>query len=406
MSKPFSRRHWGLSKIFVVIQMTWLMLLTSPIYANDGTVIQQSWQEKFIPAWLQGDLLGLSKWQWIGLFLAIFLGLILKTLTEAIVSTFKKALGQQEETLRYHTIVAVEKPIGLVVATLFWYICIHLLRFEGTALKFLLYSVQILLSLNVIWVSYRLSSVLTVMLHRLALRTESELDDQLVPMLAKSIRVFIVIVGILVALQNLGYDVTSLIAGLGIGGLAFALAAKDTIANFFGSIMILIDRPFKIGDWIKTKSAEGSVEEIGFRSTRIRTFYNSLVSIPNSVLVNENIDNMGMRVYRRVRTTLGITYDTPPEKIEAFCEGIKHIIRCNEYTRKDYFHVVFEGYGDFSLNVLVYFFLQVEDWSKELVERQNIYLEIYRLAQSLGVTFAFPTQTLHIESFPEKSNTL
>ena len=111
---------------------------------------------------------------------------------------------------------------------------------------------------------------------------------------------------------------------------------------------------------------------------------------------------MGRREYRRIKAVLGLTYDTPPEKMEAFLEGIKNIIKANPYTRKDYYHVVFDSYGDFSLNVLVYCFLKVPDWSAELVERQNIYLEILRLAKDVGVEFAFPTQTLHVETFPEK----
>ena len=111
---------------------------------------------------------------------------------------------------------------------------------------------------------------------------------------------------------------------------------------------------------------------------------------------------MGKRKYRRIYTTLGLTYDTPPEKMEAFLEGIKNIIKANPNTRKDYFHVVFSGYGASSLDVMVYLFLEVPDWSNELVERQNIFLEILRLAKNIGVDFAYPTQSLHIETFPEK----
>jgi MscS family membrane protein len=158
-----------------------------------------------------------------------------------------------------------------------------------------------------------------------------------------------------------------------------------------------------VGDWIVVGKAEGTVEEIGFRSTKIRTFYNSLISVPNADLATKEVDNMGRREYRRVREVLGITYDTPPEKIEAFLEGIKNIIKSNEYTRKDYYHVVFSGYGGSSLNILLYFFLRVPDWSTELVEKQNVFIEILRLAKELNIDFAFPTQTLHIESSPEHS---
>src|SRR5690606_2130508 len=141
--------------------------------------------------------------------------------------------------------------------------------------------------------------------------------------------IFVVVVGALVGAQNLGIEVFSVLAGLGIGGLAVALAARDSLANFFGSIMIMVDRPFRVGHWIISKGEEGIVEDIGFRSTKIRTFYNSVVSIPNSELAIAPVDNMGLRRFRRVRTTIGVTYDTPPEKIEAFLEGIKNIIKAN-----------------------------------------------------------------------------
>jgi MscS family membrane protein len=127
--------------------------------------------------------------------------------------------------------------------------------------------------------------------------------------------------------------------------------------------------------------------------------------VPNSLVATAGVDNMGLREYRRVYTTLGITYDTPPETIEAFLEGIKNIIKANPHTRKDYFHAVFNDFGNSALEIMLYFFLSVPDWSNELVERQNVLLEIVRLAEELGVEFAFPTQTLHVETFPEKTPT-
>ena len=145
---------------------------------------------------------------------------------------------------------------------------------------------------------------------------------------------------------------------------------------------------------------EGTVQSIGLRSTRIRTFYDSVLTIPNSTAVSSIVDNMGMRSWRRVKTRVGIRYDTPPERIEAFLEGIKRIIQTNPTTRKDLFHVVLNDFGPDHLAILLYFFFKVPDWSAELVERQRIFLEIIRLAHALGVQFAFPTQTLEIEAFP------
>ena len=163
---------------------------------------------------------------------------------------------------------------------------------------------------------------------------------------------------------------------------------------------MLVDRPFQIGDWVKIGNAEGTVEEIGFRSTRIRTFYNSRITVPNSNLVNASVDNLGARQYRRISCKIGVQYDTSPEKIDAFCEGIREIVRRHPYTRKDYYNVYFNEFADSSLNILLYVFHECPDWTTELRERHRLFVDIVRLAHRLGVEFAFPTQTLHVATVP------
>jgi MscS family membrane protein len=209
--------------------------------------------------------------------------------------------------------------------------------------------------------------------------------------------VFIIVIGVIFSADNLNVDVTSLLAGLGLGGLAFALAAKDLLGNFFGSITVLLDRPFHIGDWVIIGDVEGSVEQVGFRSTRIRTFYNSLITLPNALLTTSKIDNMGARRYRRMRTMLSLTYSTPPEKIDAFCEGVRALVQLHPYMRKDYYHVYFNEYNSASLDILVYVFWQTPDWNTELRERHRFLLDILRLAKQLNVEFAYPTQTLYLK---------
>ena len=246
--------------------------------------------------------------------------------------------------------------------------------------------------------AYRAVDVFSAMLQKRAEKTESKLDDVLVPLVRKSLKVVVVVLGVIFVLQNLNVDVGSLLAGASLGGLAFTLAAKDTVANFFGAVNILTDQPFGVGDWVVIDGKhEGIVEEVGIRSTRIRTFYNSLLTIPNAAVANVAVDNYGARRYRRTYVKIGVRYDTTPEQMEAFCEGIRAILRANPHTRKDYYEVHFAGFGDFALEVMVYFFFEVPTWSDELRERHNIFLDIMRLAERLGVDFAFPTQTLHLE---------
>ena len=352
-----------------------------------------------LPPVAKTEWIGLYVWQVIGLFVWILLALIIRNLfkrilTQYLTSWAKKTKIEWDDLL----LESIQKPLGLVVLISFLLLSYTNLQFGVSINLYLSKILGISLSISIFWVIYSLIDVFAEYLTHVTGRTENSLDDQLVPLLRKTLRVFIVVLGLIVILQNNGYNVASLIAGLGIGGLAVALAAKDTLANFFGSITIFVDRPFRMGDWIKTSAAEGTVEEVGFRSTRIRTFYNSVVSVPNSSLANSEIDNLGMREFRRLKTILNLTYDTSPEQMEAFVEGIKAIVKANLNFRQDYYEIHFHAFGAHSLDVLVYVFFSVPDWSTELQQRHNFLLEILRLAKALKVEFAFPTQTLHIDS--------
>ena len=140
---------------------------------------------------------------------------------------------------------------------------------------------------------------------------------------------------------------------------------------------------------------------MGFRSTRIRTFHNSVITLPNSKLTTASVDNMGRRKYRRFSAKLGVQYDTTPDQIEAFCEGIRELLRQHPYTRKDYFQVYLNEFSDSSLNIFLYCFFDCSDWSIELRERHRLIVDILRLAKELHVEFAFPTRTLHMLSHTE-----
>ena len=342
----------------------------------------------------QGFLL--EYWQWIGLFLIIVVGSIadkvLAWILKVNVSRWQKTHPSFEGLDS-----TVLRPLGLMAMALMWWSGLNMLGLPDTALVILLVAVKLLVSLSGIWSAFRIVDIFDAFWTNKALKTTNKFDDLLVPMLSKSLKVFVVVIGIVFAADNLNIDVTSLLAGLGLGGLAFALAAKDLLGNFFGSVTVLLDRPFSIGDWVVIGDIEGTVEQVGFRSTRVRTFYNSLVTMPNSILTTTKIDNMGARSYRRMKHVLSVTYDTSPEKIEAFCEGIRKIIQLHPYMRKDFYQVYFNEYGAASLNILVYVFWATPDWSMELRERHRFLLDILRLAKQLDVEFAFPTQTLYLK---------
>ena len=191
-------------------------------------------------------------------------------------------------------------------------------------------------------------------------------------------------------------------AGLGVGGLAVALAARDSLANLLGSMLIMIEKPFRVGHYVRVSGGEGTVEDVGFRSTRIRTPDNSLISIPNNSVVNATVENLSLRMMRRQRFLIQVTYDTPREKLEELVSGIKQLIADHPTTNKTNFNVRFNDFGESSLNILVYFHIETTDYSAELAAREEILLQIMDLAKQLGIDFAFPTRTLVIEAPPEE----
>lgn len=352
-----------------------------------------------LPDWMRNDLFGVEVWQFLALSTIFILGLIVRKVIQFLVkrrvSSLVARLGKQGVANLVDTFASPGATLAMAVMLRVLY---PQLRLPYGATMALNLSVRIMVVASVVWAAYRFVDVIAEVMTEKAAKTESKLDDQLVPLVRKALKIVTVIAGALAILQNLNVNVASLLAGLGIGGVAVALAAKDTVANFFGSIMIFVDKPFQIGDWVVIAGVEGVVEEVGFRSTRVRTFYNSLVTIPNAKFTEASIDNYGRRRYRRVFATLNLTYDTTPEQMQAFVEGVRAIIRANPHTRKDYYEIHMSGFGAHSLSVMLYYFFEVPSWSDELRERHNVYLEILRLAKELGVEFALPTRTLHIES--------
>ena len=254
----------------------------------------------------------------------------------------------------------------------------------------------VLSSVFVIWLGHRLVEMISYFFQQKSLETENKFDDILIPLLTKTTFVLLYILGTIFVVHSFAIDITGIIAGLGIGGLAFAFAAKDTLANFFGSIMLVLDRPFDIGDFIKSGNIEGIVEEVGFRSTKIRAFDDSVTTISNGILANQAIDNFGKRRYRRLNTTLGLEYDTPPERVEAFCEGIRQIILSHKWTRKDNFNVYFVNFGASSLDIQLMVFWETPAYDREQAEKHRLMIDILRLAKEMKISFAFPTQTLHL----------
>lgn len=351
-----------------------------------------------MPTYLRRSrLLNLEYWQWIGLAILILLGVTLDQAVRFALRLFTNhLLARRDASARSETIALTVRPLGLLMAGLLWLVILPVLNLPGPALLVLLTAVRLFSVLAGTWASWCATNLICEILERKAAHTATKFDDVLIPLLRKTVKILIVAFGLVYGASALSIPIMPMLTSLGIGGLAFAFAAKDTIENFFGSVAVLLDRPFEVGDWVVIGDVEGTVEEVGFRSTRIRTFYNSQITVANATLVRATVDNYGRRRYRRVKTHVGIQYDTPPDKIIAFTEGIRELVRSHPYTRKDYFQVWFNQFGPSSLDILLYVFHETDDWTTELRERERLFLDIVRLADQLGVQFAFPTQTVHL----------
>jgi len=357
------------------------------------------WLRSRLPDSVQGSGFLLETWQWLGLFLLVLIGIALERvvallLRRAVVGPLARRFAVTDR----QALEVALRPAGLLAAGLLWWSGIFWFDLPSAALGVLLVAARLAVALASVWVAYRLADLCAEVLGARAAATESKFDALLAPLVRKSLKVLVVAFGLVFVADNLDLDISSLLAGLGIGGLAVALAAQDIVKNLFGSLMVILDRPFAVGDWVVIDDIEGTVAEVGFRSTRVRTFYNSLVTVPNARLISAAVDNYGARRYRRWSTVLGVTYDTSPDRLEAFCEGIRLLIRQHPDTRKDAFEVHVNTFSASSIDIMLYMFFDTADWSQELAARHRLAIAILRLAKSLGVAFAFPTQTVHLAS--------
>ena len=353
------------------------------------------------PAWFEDSYLGIEVEQFLGLAILIAIAVLTYAIISQALKLYVRARFHDDD----HEFWEEERgrlgrALWALAVAITFLLGFPILNFP-VAVENIIDQIASLLGAGaLVLLGFRGVDIFTDVLKRRAELTESRLDDQLVPLTNSALKIATLVIGMLFILGNLGINITSLVAGLGLGGLAVALAAQDTFRNLLGGVTIFADRPFQVGDWVVVGNIEGTVEYVGFRSARVRTFYNSVVTVPNARMVDTYVDNMGLRQWRRYKATLSVAYHTTPDQMQAFTEGIRALIRANPSMRKDYYIVEFLDFGATSLEILVYCFITAPDWNAELRTRHVVNLDILRLAEELGVEFAFPTQTLHVASLP------
>lgn len=366
----------------------------------DKRFIAGEWDE-----WMNGTLFVMPNWKWLGLAIAIAAGFLLISLLTKLFHTVKNAAWAKNRAtgFLFHFLETdLQKPLAWMITCAFWWVSLDSLSLLPGLHKYLGILVQLIFSINLIVLAFRAAEAVGRLIFKVTSKAAgTTLDNQLAPMATKVLKVLVVILGVLLTVENFGVKVMPFIAGLGLGGLALALAAQDTAANVFGSITIVADRPFRIGDLIKIGETEGVVEEIGFRSTRIRTAAKTLVTIPNSVVAKERVENLQFRLQRRVRHVIGLTYDAKEEQIKSYIRELEAFIKNHPKIDQTNYAIKFSALGDFSLNVLVQFFLFTEDWNEEMAIQEDFLFHAMRAAEKIGVGFAFPTRTQHLQ-FPKE----
>ncbi|MFH1731499.1 MAG: mechanosensitive ion channel family protein [Planctomycetota bacterium] len=355
---------------------------------------------EYAPSWAREEVLGVALWQFAAAFVLLLAGFVLKKISDHVFNTVVVRIVKKTRFWFDDLIAeAAGKPFGylLLLAGLAGAFGVLTLPTEPNVRGFVFGALKVLLAADIMWFLFRLVDASVEHLARLAERTESSLDDQLVPVIRKALKATIGVIFFVWVIQLLGYSISSLIAGLGIGGLAIALALQDTLGNFFGSVFIFLDRPFCVGDWIKLGDVEGIVEQVGFRSTRIRTWPATLVSIPNKTVASATIDNWSRMPKRRVVQTVGVTYKTNADQMEDVVAAIQDIVKNDKGVDPEFIVVRFTDFGESSLNILVYYFTKAIPFADHLATKQRINLAIMRGLEDQGLSIAFPTRTVYLE---------
>jgi len=345
-----------------------------------------------VPKWLDFEYLSLSGVQWLMLVSVPLVSWTLAALCVFVLGRLLKARFKvSSDSLTFL------KPAQYTLICIGCWACWSTISLPQGLLVVLAGALKFLATLATVISLFGLCDLASAYLSGLAAKTPSSRDDMLVPLVRRAVKLFIALLGVIFIAQNLDIEVWSLFAGFSIVGAMVALAGQETVKNFFGSFTILMDQPFSVGDWITVDGVEGIVEEVGFRATRIRTFYDSVVTVPNSRFITATVDNYGARRCRRYTTKLNLHYTTPLERLEAFCEGVRKLIHEHPFTRKDNFQVWVNDVSSYSLQILIYVFWECPTWDIELRERHRFLTELHGLARSLELQFAYPTQSVLLQ---------
>ena len=345
---------------------------------------------------LQGEAGGYPLWQYAATLLWVALAFLVAPVLDFIGTRILKRLTARTKTnLDDKLLEILNKPIKVIVVLVALTIGIGAYEWPAWVEHVLTIVFVLAVAITVTYVAGRMVDLLVEYFEQKFFASDTQLAQLMLPVLGTTFKVFVIILGVLTTAQHLGMPVASVLTGLGVGGVAVALAAQSSLANIFGSIVILTDRPFRVGDRVQIGDVDGSVETIGLRSTRIRTLEGHLVTMPNKTVADSNIINVSLRPNIRQLFTINLTYNTSPERMREALGILREIIQKHPLTHDCI--VNWKDYGPHSLDIFVAYWCKSTDFKQFLVALEDINLEIKRRFDGAGLDFAFPTQTIQLQ---------
>ena len=353
-----------------------------------------------IPKFENRKFLGIYAWQYLSMLVVLILAFLAYFILKLVFRPLIAIIAEKSFNLHIELPVKYKKTAKIASLLFIFYFlkfALALIRFPIRFSAFLIVTIDIVIALLIGIFIYRIFDIVMSFVKVHTDATPSKMDDQYLPIIRQIAKLLIGTAIIFKVLVLLNVNVTALIAGLSIGGLALALASQDTVKNFIGSVMIFMDKPFKVDDWIEVDKYSGTVREVGFRSTRIEQMDTSIISIPNNVMSNQALVNKGERHLRMYQTTITLEYGTPAKKLELYIQGLRKIATDHPMIFGKY-HIYLSELGSSSINILFRIFFTTMQYDEELKLREQITFLLIELAEHIGVNFAFPSQTLYINN--------
>ncbi len=354
------------------------------------------------------DLLGGGEvGRWVGAALVLLIFFIFKrVLVRGALGILRRIAQQRAQSMIANVLDAFALPLQALVMLLGLYFATKLLALPDAINTVVMDAITLASAFCVFWALFRAVEPVAVSLNRLVGRFGAGLGDDLRQFFIRGVKTLIVVIGGVIFLEGWGIDVSAFLGGLGLAGMAVALAAKDSVANIFGGLTIFADNLYKRGDWIETPHFEGTVEVVGLRATKVRTFAKALVTMPNAQIVDSPVINWSRMTHRRIKMVIGLEYRTTAKQMEAIVEKLRTFLKeDDDVAQTDVAQMVhLSDFGASSINIDLYYFTKTTDWVTWRDIRNRHIIAFKRIVEEEGAAFAFPSQSLYVETMPETLN--